>query len=244
MRVAAAAKLNKRYAGQPIGYTVLSVDRVQLGGFNSDVVEPTPAYYVATDGANVPDAGGFICWGFKSGETIIEESVPPAAPDYTDPLRVDLSERFASLEESFAMWFDQMRGHISDEARKTLEAVKRMQALSDDLKNTKSELIEALSASLSEIDGKLSPQSSNMQYISELIERLEESQSGELDIGNQLATIARSINGVQAALGTADQRIGGIEQQISGLRESAEPKTDNRQIDTLRALEEAIELLS
>lgn len=245
MKVPAAAQLLPRYARASIGYRVLTTGRATFSDYTrSGVVEERPAFYVVRGGADVPDGGGFIAWGTGVGNTIAEESVAPAAPDHTEPIRADIAERFDHLGEMFAAQLREMHSSVVTETEKALEAIIELGKMRNELNQAKSELNEALRASVSEISEKLSPQNANMQYIAELITRLEESQGGELDLDNRLSGILKSIGNVRMALGETDNRIASIGHQMARLEESGKSDIDQRQADTLRILNEATRLLS
>lgn len=245
MIVPGAAQLLPRYAGVNIGYRVLTTSRASHTSFTrAGVVEVLPAYFVVRGGVSVPDAGGFIAWGAGMGDTIIEETIQPAAPDYTGPVRDDFAERFYQMEEAFAMWSEQLRGHVSSEVQKALSALAELKNVRDAVNQSKVELIDAMRADLSEISEKLSPQNAHLQYMAELVSRLEESQAGELDLDNRLTSVLRNIGNIQLAIGETDNRIAELGQQVARLEESDGAAVDHRQADTLRILNEAMELLS
>lgn len=86
VRIAAAAQLGRRYAGQPVGYRVLRLDRRPLDGrpgvaFERKGVQETsiPGHYVVCGGVDVPITGGYILWGF-AGRVLAEATIAPIKP--------------------------------------------------------------------------------------------------------------------------------------------------------------------
>lgn len=96
----ARALLGRRYAGQKIGYRVLSLDRSPVTGFTTaGVVESAPGHFAAA--VNGPAAGGWIVWGTAGNPYIAEAALPPAPPTVDlSPIREALDAMSARLIES------------------------------------------------------------------------------------------------------------------------------------------------
>lgn len=79
MRTPARAQLGRRYAGQPIGYRVLSLDGKTVAPFTrAGVRESLPGHYTAV--VEGPDKGGWIVWGTAGNPSIAEAELAPAPP--------------------------------------------------------------------------------------------------------------------------------------------------------------------
>lgn len=83
VRVAAAAQLGRRHAGEPVGYRVLDLYRRPFDGEDgahfdtTNVVETAvPGYYIVLGGADVPPSGGYIVWGVED-RVLAEATIAP-----------------------------------------------------------------------------------------------------------------------------------------------------------------------
>lgn len=101
MRTPARAQLGRRYAGQPIGYRLLTLDRQPYAPFTREgVVEAQPpgSFAAAPEG---PAAGGWIVWGTAGNPDIAEAELPPAPPTVDlAPIREALAGLVAQFVEA------------------------------------------------------------------------------------------------------------------------------------------------
>jgi len=120
--IPADARLTRRYAGQPVGYRVLTLDRTTHAPFtNERVVEMTPAHYMVAGGCTVPDAGGYLVWGVP-GRDIATVSVEPSptanVPALLDALYTRLFVALGEMGEAQRKQLAQRLDAI-DEAQQT-----------------------------------------------------------------------------------------------------------------------------
>lgn len=100
--VAADARLSRTRAGQPIGYTVLTLQRGAYRPFTRDgVVETIPGCFAVTGGVACPDAGGYIVWGLEN-EPIAESTVDPLPTAQFDALLARMERAIGAALPRFA----------------------------------------------------------------------------------------------------------------------------------------------
>lgn len=112
--VPASAQLRRRWAGQVIGYEVLSLDRSLFRAWTNDQVqEPAPAYFVATNGVEAPDAGGYIVWGLVD-QPVVESVIEPASASFEPALSAGLDSLYDELIDRIKALFPQPAPVIVD----------------------------------------------------------------------------------------------------------------------------------
>lgn len=100
--VAADARLSRTRAGQPIGYTVLTLQRSAFRPFTRDgVIETLPGCFAVTGGIACPDAGGYIVWGLEN-EPIAESAVDPLPTAQFDALLARIERAIGAALPRFA----------------------------------------------------------------------------------------------------------------------------------------------
>lgn len=85
--IPAEAQLRRRWAGSPIGYRVLNLDRSEFSAWTNDqVIETLPGHFAVTGGVEAPAAGGAIVWGLADQDIASAPIEPSFAPVMLDAL--------------------------------------------------------------------------------------------------------------------------------------------------------------
>lgn len=154
--IPAEAALRRRWAGQPVGYRVLNLDRSEFAPWTNDqVIETMPAgHFVAVGGVEAPAAGGSIVWGLAD-QDIASATIEPATSDPTpalldalrdmvDALLAELRQSLAETQQMVESERDTRRiqgAHVNQQLFVTLGAVGRQLVAMQDAINGTHELI-------------------------------------------------------------------------------------------------------
>lgn len=219
--IPAATKLNKRNARKTIGYRVLNVDGSPFSEFTREhVIEQRPAFYVATRGASVPDAGGFIVWGTKSRD-LAEVEVGPA-PRPAEPLEPIVRSIVAESAKETTMALSAIESRVA--SIDTASPTKESQAIILAALASSSEALGTLRRSVSELK---TLEAHTVEVLTEkmgLADLLDEKLSLREMLSEQLAAVRLS----------ESTRFGAIEKRLDALALVAEqPSADGEALVTI-----------